>query len=136
MGDHLATIDMGCRLYGRRQCPCCCAPFRGGAGSPSNTVWPGMRPTGMPSSILIHSILWPQYTNVTDSTGQTHRQWSDRIARTVLQTIAQKLNLGLVTSYDIQPGNGKGLCWFQFLQKVLFWNRWKRATGATGYPSS
>jgi len=31
-----------------------CAPYRGGAGSPSNTVWPGLKPTCMPSFILIH----------------------------------------------------------------------------------
>jgi len=29
----------------------------------------------MPSFIVIHSTVWPQYTNVTDrQTGQTHRQ--------------------------------------------------------------
>jgi len=48
------------------------APFGGGrAGSPSNTVWPGPRPTCMPSFILIRPAVWPQYTNVTDrQTGQ------------------------------------------------------------------
>ena len=46
MGDRLATIDMG-RKFGS------CAPFRG-AGSPCNTVWPGPRPTFVPSGILIH----------------------------------------------------------------------------------
>jgi len=24
----------------------------------------------------------------------------------------RKLKLGLIASYDIQPGNGEGLCWF------------------------
>ena len=42
----------------------------------------------MPSFILIHPIVWPQYTNVTD---RQDRQWSDKIGRTVLQTVAQKL---------------------------------------------
>ena len=43
------------------------APFwRGGAGLPSNTMWPEPRPACMPSSILIHRTVWPQYTNVTD----------------------------------------------------------------------
>jgi len=50
-------------------------PFEGGgAGSPSNTMWPGPMPTCMPSFILIHQTVWPQYTNVTDRqdrTGQT-----------------------------------------------------------------
>jgi len=41
-------------------------------GSPSNTMWPGTRPTCMPSFILIRQTVWPQYTNVTDEqTGQT-----------------------------------------------------------------
>jgi len=49
------------------------APFwGGGAGSPSNTVWPGPRPTCMPSFILIRPTVWPQYTNVSD------RQTADR----------------------------------------------------------
>jgi len=47
-----------------------CDPFGwGGAGSPSNTMWPGPRPTSMTSSILIHPTDWPQYTNVTNRTG-------------------------------------------------------------------
>jgi len=37
MGDRLATTDMG-RKLGEGAC----APFwRGGTGSPSNTMWPG-----------------------------------------------------------------------------------------------
>ena len=44
-------------------------PFGGGgAGSPCNTVWLGPRPTCMPSFILIHPTIWPQYTNVTERT--------------------------------------------------------------------
>jgi len=48
MGDHLATIDMGrklglCPLFGDE-----------GAGSPSNTMSLGSRPTFLPSGILIH----------------------------------------------------------------------------------
>ena len=52
----------------------CCAPFHGGAGSPSNTMWSGPMSTTTPSRILIHPTVWPQYTNVTyrqDRTGQT-----------------------------------------------------------------
>ena len=48
-------------------------PLLGGAGSPSNTMWPGPRPTCMPSFILIHPTVWPQYTNVTDRTYRTDR---------------------------------------------------------------
>jgi len=69
-------------------------PFGGeGAGSPSNTVWPGPRPTCMLSFILIRQTVWPQYTNVTDRQtvqDRTDRQRSDSIGRTVLQTVAQK----------------------------------------------
>jgi len=43
----------------------------GGAGSPSNTICPGPRPTYMTSFILIRLSVWPQYTNVTDRRGQT-----------------------------------------------------------------
>ena len=34
--------------------------FREGAGSPSNTKSPGLRPTSMPSAILMHPAVWPQ----------------------------------------------------------------------------
>ena len=44
-----------------------CPFLVGGAGSPSNTMWPGLRPTSAPSFILIHPTVWPQYTNVTMS---------------------------------------------------------------------
>ena len=54
------------------------------AGSPSNTMWPGLRPSTMPSCILIYSTVWPQYANVTD---RQIRQRSDSIGRTVLQTV-------------------------------------------------
>jgi len=45
-------------------------PLFGGDGSPSNTTWPGPRPTSIPSGILNHPAVWPQYTNVTDRTAQ------------------------------------------------------------------
>jgi len=41
-------------------------PLSGGAGFPSNTLPPGLRPTSVLSGILIHLNVWPQYTNVTD----------------------------------------------------------------------
>jgi len=43
----LATTDLGRKLG--RLCPCF-----GGAGSPSSTMWPGSRPTSLPSGILMH----------------------------------------------------------------------------------
>jgi len=57
-----------------------------GAGS-HLTQWPGLRPTCVPSFILIRRTVWPQCTNVTD---RTDRQRIDSIRRTVLQTVAQK----------------------------------------------
>jgi len=42
-----------------------------GGGCPHQTLWPGPRPTCMASFILIRPTVWPQYTNVTDRTGQT-----------------------------------------------------------------
>jgi len=52
--SRLATTDKG--LLGE------------GAGSPSNTMWPGPKPTSLSSVILIHPTVWPQYINVTDRT--------------------------------------------------------------------
>jgi len=67
VGDRLATVDMGRKLGG------CCAPFRGGQLGPHLTVLPRLRPTSAPiRDILIHPVVWSQYTNVTDR--QTYRQ--------------------------------------------------------------
>jgi len=47
----------------------------GAAGSPSNKTWPGLRPTSVPSFILIHPTVWLQYTNVAERQDkQTDRQ--------------------------------------------------------------
>jgi len=56
MGDRLATIDMGRKVGG-------CALSVGELG---NTMSPGPRLTSVPSGILFHATVWPQYTNVTD----------------------------------------------------------------------
>jgi len=50
-------------------------------------------PTSVPSGILMYPTVWPQYTNSqTDrQTDRQDRQQSDSIGRTVLQTVAQKL---------------------------------------------
>jgi len=60
MGDSLATTDTGPKIGD------CCALFRGAAVSPSSTMWLGPRPTSIPSDILIHPTVLPQFTNVTD----------------------------------------------------------------------
>jgi len=97
MGDRLATTDMGRKLEG------CCAPFRGRAGSPSNIMSPGTRPTSVPSGILIRPAVWPQYTNLTDR--QTDRQRSDSMGRTVLQTVAQKSIHPMMLSSFVRYGH-------------------------------
>jgi len=51
--SRLATIDMGRKLGA--------VCLLGGAGSPSNTMWHGPRPTSVPSGILIHPAVRPQY---------------------------------------------------------------------------
>ena len=51
-------------------------------GSPS-TMSLGQRPTSVPSGILIHETVWPQYTRVTDD----RRQTTDRRH---LMTIAER----------------------------------------------
>jgi len=37
----------------------CCARFAG-AGTPSNTMWPGPKSTSVPSGVFIHPAVWPQ----------------------------------------------------------------------------
>jgi len=72
MGDCLATIDMG---HGLKIGGVPLSLFSGGARSPSKTMSPGTRPTFLPSGTLIHPVVWPQYTNVTD---RQDRQRSDQ----------------------------------------------------------
>jgi len=52
-------------------------PFRE-AGSPSNRMWPEPMPISIPSGMLIHPTVWPQYTNTTDrQTGQDRTGQTD-----------------------------------------------------------
>jgi len=83
MGDRSATIDVG-RRVGAVVPP-------GGELGPHLTqcMPPGPRPTSVPSGMFIHPTIWPQYTNVTD---RQDSQLSDGVGRTVLQTVAQKLD--------------------------------------------
>jgi len=86
MGDRLATIDMGQKVGAAVP-----LSMGGEAGSTSNTMLPGCRPTSVPcgslivsSGILIHPTFWPQYINVTVlQTDSQDRQWSRSIGRTV-----------------------------------------------------
>ena len=50
------------------------------------------------SFILIRPTVWPQCTNVTDRTDRQDRQRTDSTGRTVLQTVAQKRFLPLLSN--------------------------------------
>jgi len=69
----------------------------GYAGSPSNTMSPGPRPTSVPSGILIHPTIRPEYTNVTDI--QT-----DRRDRT---TVAPKTTPSHYTKLSVRINRGR-----------------------------
>ena len=56
MSYHLAAVDMGQK--GGAAVPL----SRGGGWAPSNTMWSGLRPTSVPSGILINPAVWPQKT--------------------------------------------------------------------------
>jgi len=65
----------------------------GGAGSPSNRMWPVPSPTCMPSFVLIrpNSLATVHERHIqTDRTDRQDRQRTDSIGRTVLQTVTQK----------------------------------------------
>ena len=53
----------------------CSAPFHVGAGSPSNTMWPGPRPISVPSCILIYPTVWraPTLQTADRQTSRTDR---------------------------------------------------------------
>jgi len=51
--SRLSTID-GPKIGGLL------CPFLGRDGSPSNTTWPGPRPTSVPTGSLIHPAIWPE----------------------------------------------------------------------------
>jgi len=83
MGDCLATVVMG------RKVGCCCAPV----------AW--LRPTSVPSGILIHPPIWPQYT------------WAEQWGAAVPLFFGGELGPHLT-----QCGQGQGLPTYQGL-KVL-----------------
>jgi len=73
--SRLATTDMGRKLGA-------VPPFLGGTGFPSNNVAcaEAYQSTTMPSFILIHPTVWPQYTNVTDKTDRETGQTQPSVA--------------------------------------------------------
>jgi len=92
MGDRLATIDMAGKVGRGAAVPLSV----GGAGSPSNTMKPWLWRTSVPSGILIHPTVWPQYTNVTDR--QTVQR-SRSIERTVTCSGRAKTDDGYDPAY-------------------------------------
>ena len=80
-------------------------PFWGGAGSPSNTAWPGPigLATSIPSGILIHPTVWPEYTNVTD-TGQIGQHTANRFTngRPKTRTYFNVLYFGVRVSSNLE----------------------------------
>ena len=156
MGDRLATIDMG-RKLGQALPPF----WGGGAGSPSNTMSLGPRPTSLPSGILIHPAIWQQQTwaenwgsgcaplgegelgrhltqygqgraylhakfhldpsNCLATIHQCHRQdrqWLYSTGRTVVQTVAQKLE-----ATDVSPNINRMQAAIR-AEKCCFWPWW------------
>ena len=61
--------DRGHNRHGLKRVGDCGAPFAGGAGSLSNTVWPGPRFTSVPSGVFIHPAVWPQYKTCAENWG-------------------------------------------------------------------
>ena len=55
--------DRGHSRHGPKRAGRLLCPFRGGAGSPSNTKSSGPRHTSTPSGILVHPAVWPQWTS-------------------------------------------------------------------------
>jgi len=77
MGDHARSSKWAEKWSG------CCAPFRGGAGSPCDTMSHEPRPTSVPSGILIHPVVGQNTPTL--QTGQTARRRSDSTRSTFLQ---------------------------------------------------
>jgi len=53
-----AVAEMG--DHGQKDGRGCCAPFTGGAGFPSNRIWPEEKSTSVPSDVFIHPAARPQ----------------------------------------------------------------------------
>ena len=75
---HPLQLPFGHNRHGPKSGGGCCAPFREGTGSPSNTMSHGPRPTSVLCGVLIHATVWPQYTNVTDMQTDRLRDRTDR----------------------------------------------------------
>ena len=76
-------VDRAKAKWAEKWRPAVLCPFPWEAGSPSDIMLPRPRSTSVPSGILIHPTIWPQYTNVTDRQTGLAGQRSCSIGRTV-----------------------------------------------------
>ena len=95
MGDRLAIIDMGRKVRGWAAVPLSV----GWAGSPSNTMSHGSRPTSVPSGILIHPAVC--HNTRTLQTGKTDREVNGPVAYggPALVTVAPKSRRTQIAMY-------------------------------------
>ena len=71
-------------------------------GSPCNTMRPALRPTCMPSFILIYATVWPQYSNVTQR--QNRQTENCRITQGELSyTVKTRGKISYLQGYPIYP---------------------------------
>jgi len=78
----------------------------------------------MPSFIVIHPTVWPQYTNVRHrQTDRQDRQRCHSIGQTVLQTDAQKLH-EIFCTCSLWPWLGPSLTIMQYITYFRF-SRWR-----------
>jgi len=122
MGNRLATIDIG-QKFGL------CPLGRGRGGSPSNT-WPGLRPTSLPSGILIHPAVSPQQAWAEDWKGRLctfgERELDPHLTQCGLGPRPTSLPSGILIHSAIWPQQA----WAENWGAVPFWER------GAGYPFS
>jgi len=80
-----------------------CALFLGVAGSTSNTMSPGLRPTYIPSGILMHPAVWPQW-RCAENWGDSAPFWGrGAVSPSSTMWTGPRLPLCQVPSWSIQP---------------------------------
>ena len=113
----------------------------GGAGSSSNTMSFGPRPTSVPSGILVHAAVWPQYTRVTDDRRQTDRQTTSHDNSRTLHCngrLKMSQHLASIFSTTISPAESWTAVWVlcaslftQFLSMAFSWSHISQGRVAT-----
>jgi len=80
-----------------------------GEEAPCNTMWPGPRHTSMPSGILIHPAVWPQYTGEKVGSAVPPPFWGSGWVSWELQTWAE--NLGAPPLLEQGAGSPSNTMW-------------------------